>query len=217
MNYAPVLSAAALLAASFAAVGAQAQSFQPEAKGTFMVNVRASDVFSDADNPITTDAGVDTGLHVHVGNSVMPTLESPVGRSHIAVEAILGTTQHSIYAVSPTGASTEVASTWVVPPVIDVQYHPSPTSRLSPYVGIGVNLMFYYAGSNYNGFNVSLGDNVGFALDAGADVAISGPWSLNIDAKKIFTSTSANINDGILHSDVELDPWVLSLGFGRKF
>jgi len=77
--------------------------------------------------------------------------------------------------------------------------------------------MFYYAGSNYNGFNVSLGDNVGFALDAGADVAISGPWSLNIDAKKIFTSTSANINDGILHSDVELDPWVLSLGFGRKF
>ena len=29
--------------------------------------------------------------------------------------------------------------------------------------------------------------------------------------------TDADINDGALKSDVNLDPWVVSVGFGRKF
>jgi len=35
--------------------------------------------------------------------------------------------------------------------------------------------------------------------------------------KKVFFKTDAVINNGALTSRVGLNPWVLSVGFGRKF
>ena len=48
-------------------------------------------------------------------------------------------------------------------------------------------------------------------------VGIQGPWSLNVDVKKVWFETDAKINDGALKSSVNLDPWVVSLGVSRKF
>ena len=212
----PSALAAALLA-STAAFAAQAQDFQPKAAGTFVIDLRVSDVSPDANNPINTAAGAATGLNAHVGDSVMPTLGfSYFLTDHIAVEAILGTTQHTISAVGA-GGSTKVADTWVLPPVVALQYHFMPKARFSPYVGAGVNTMIYYGGDNYNGFRTRLRDSVGGAVQFGADYAIKGPWSANFDVKKIFVETDAVIDGGALRSDVHLDPWVISLGFGRRF
>ncbi len=55
------------------------------------------------------------------------------------------------------------------------------------------------------------------SFQAGLDFALRGPWSLNVDAKKVFTDTRANIDAGALYSHVEVNPWVVSLGVGRKF
>ena len=77
--------------------------------------------------------------------------------------------------------------------------------------------MIFYSGKNKNGFDVDLDNGIGWALQAGADVALSGPWSLNLDAKKVFFNTDADINNGALKSDVQLDPWVLSAGISRRF
>ena len=217
MKISTIVGLGALVSVSSAAFSTQAQEFQPEAKGTFMVDLRVSDVTSNASDPILTAAGAPTGLHVKIGNSVMPTLGFTYFlTSHFAVEAILGTTEHDIYARGA-GASTKVASTWALPPVITLQYHPLPRSRISPYIGAGVNAMVYYGGGNANGFTVNLRDELGYVFQAGANVAISGPWSANLDAKKVFTDTYAKIDGGALHSNVSLNPWVLSLGVGRKF
>jgi outer membrane protein len=110
-----------------------------------------------------------------------------------------------------------VHDTWVLPPVVALQYHFAPRSRINPYVGAGMNAMLFYGGTNYNGFKVNLKDNVGAALQAGTDIAISGPWLFNVDVKKVFVETDAKINGGALTSAVNLDPWVISVGFGRKF
>jgi outer membrane protein len=48
-------------------------------------------------------------------------------------------------------------------------------------------------------------------------VAVTGPWTLNLDVKKVWFDTTATINGGALTSDVNIDPWVVSVGFGRKF
>jgi len=64
---------------------------------------------------------------------------------------------------------------------------------------------------------VELDDGFGYALQAGADVAISGPWTANFDVKRVWFDTDASINGGALKSDVNLDPWVVSIGIGRKF
>lgn len=186
-------------------------------KGDFLLTGRVTDVFSQADNAITTAAGADSGLKVDVGDSVMPTLGFTYFLTdHLAVEAILGTTRHEIRAQ---GGATDVAvhETWVLPPVVTLQYRPLTQGRFSPYVGAGVNYMLFYNGKDKNGFKVDLKDGFGYALQAGADIGIQGPWSLNLDVKKVWFNTDASINDGALSSSVDLDPWVASLGVSRKF
>jgi outer membrane protein len=182
-----------------------------------VVDLRASDVSPDGSDRIVTAAGADTGLHVKVGDSVMPTLGFTYFLTRqLAVVAILGSTQHTVYAAGG-GASTKVHTTWVIPPVVALQYHPWPAARLSPYIGGGVNAMIYYAGDNANGFRVRLNDSVGGAVQGGFDYALKGPWALNVDVKKVFVESDAVINGGALRSNVHLDPWVISAGFGRRF
>lgn len=103
------------------------------------------------------------------------------------------------------------------PPVITLQYRPITTGSFSSYIGAGINGMIFFEGQNQSGFDVELENGVGYALQAGADIGISGPWSANIDVKKVFFNTNAEINGGALRSSVDLDPWVISIGVGRKF
>jgi outer membrane protein len=224
MSTAKLLPAlAALLLASAGAAGAHAADFQPKAKGTFIVDLRVSDVAPDANDAIRTGpggegpAGVDTGMHVSITDSVMPTLGfTYFFTDHFAVDLTVGTTQHTIKAKGA-GVDLKVADTWVLPPVIALQYHFMPKSRFSPYVGIGPNFMLYYGGKNYNGLQTHVSDSVGFATQFGADYAIAGPWAANLDVKKVFVESDAKINGGALVSNVNLDPWVISIGVGRRF
>lgn len=213
-------AALAMMAASGAAGGAMAQStgdWQVARKGDLIVTGRITQISSDASDAVTDAAGVASGLNVEVGDDVMPTLGFTYFLTdHIAVEAILGATKHEIRAQ---GGATDVAvhETWVLPPVVTLQYRPMPEARVSPYVGAGVNYMLFFDGEDQNGFEVELEDGFGYALQAGADVALTGPWTLNLDVKKVWFDTEATINGGTLKSDVGLDPWVVSVGVGRKF
>lgn len=213
-------AALAMMAASGAAGGAMAQSngdWQVARQGDLIVTGRITQISSGADDAITDAAGVPSGLNVDVGDDVMPTLGFTYFLTdHVSVEAILGATKHEIRAQ---GGLTDVAvhETWVLPPVVTLQYRPMPEARVSPYVGAGVNYMLFFDGEDKNGFDVELEDGFGYALQAGADVALTGPWALNLDVKKVWFDTEATINGGTLKSDVGLDPWVVSLGVGRKF
>lgn len=210
-------AAAACFALTAGAASAQEQDFQPKAQGTWMVNLRVSDVAPAGQYGINTAAGAATGLKAKVGDDIMPTLGVTYFMTDkLAVEVIAGTTKHTISAVGAAG-STAVSDQWVLPPTLDLQYHPLPQARISPYVGAGVNYMLFYSAHGRNGFTVDVNNGFGWVLQAGTDIAVQGPWSLNLDAKKIFFSTDADINAGALNSRVKLNPWVLSAGFGRKF
>lgn len=218
----PNLSRSAALAAGVAlaalvAAPASAQDWQVARQGDWIVTGRITDIASSADDAILTAAGDSTGLQVDVDHDIMPTLGFTYFLTdNISVEAILGATRHEIRAQ---GAATDVAvhETWVLPPIVTLQYRPAPAARVSPYVGAGLNYMVFFNGENRNGFDVSLDDGLGYALQAGADVAIAGPWTANFDVKKVWFNTDASINAGTLKSDVNLDPWVVSIGIGRKF
>lgn len=208
--------AASAAALCLAAPGLAAAQGVP-AKGDLIVTLRATSVSSPADDAITTAGGAATGLHVDVGDDVMPTLGFTYFLTDkVAVEAILGATQHEIRAKGP---ATDIAAheTWVLPPVVTVQYRPLSSGNFSPYVGAGVNAMVFFSGKDKNGFQVDLDNALGLALQAGADVAINEQWFLNADVKKVFVKTDAQINGGALKSKVELDPWVVSVGLGRRF
>lgn len=214
------LIAPAFLAPAFLVMSAGcalAQDWTPPRAGDWSVTARVTDVFSETDAAIRTDAGADSGLKVDVGDSVMPTLGFTYFiTDHWAVEGILGTTRHEIRAQGGT-TDVKVHETWVLPPVVTVQYRPLTRGRVSPYVGAGINAMVFYGGDDANDFSVDLDNGVGAAAQVGADIGLKGPWSLNLDVKKVWFNTDATINDGALTSDVDLDPWVVSIGLARRF
>ncbi|WP_312128242.1 OmpW family outer membrane protein [Brevundimonas sp.] len=214
-------SAALLAAASVLALAgtasAQAQPSDPVGKGTLIVTARMTGVLPQADDAIVDAAGAASGLNADVSDDWMPTLGFTYFVSdHWAVEAILGATQHEVKAKGA-GMDVAVHETWVLPPIVTAQYRPTPNNRVSPYVGAGVSYMAFFDGKDKNGFTVDIDDGFGVALQAGADINLSGPWTLNVDAKKVWFDTDASINGGALKSSVSLDPWVVSVGVGRKF
>ena len=211
------MAALGLLALSGAAHAQVHAAWQAPRAGDWLITGRLTEVAPTTDAAILTAAGADTGLEVEVGDSLMPTLGFTYFLTdHWAVEAILGTTRHEVRAQ---GGATDVAvhETWVLPPVVTLQYRPLTEGRFSPYVGAGFNAMLFYGGDDRNGFAVDLDDGFGYAAQVGADIGLQGPWSLNVDVKKVWFNTDADINGGALRSDVDLDPWVVSVGLGRTF
>lgn len=201
----------------FGAGAASAQAFTPNAKGDLIVHARLTQVAPDKDAAILTAAGASSGLKAHVGNDIKPTLGFTYFLSDkVAVEAILGTTQHDIRAQGP-GTDILVHKAWVLPPVVTLQYHPLPKSQVSPYVGAGLNYMLFYSGSDKNGFKVKLDDGLGYALQAGVNIKLKNSWLVNGDIKKVYFSTDAKINGGALKAKVNLDPLVTSVGISRQF
>lgn len=209
------LVAATALAASATAALAD-DALAPKQAGHILLQVRVTDVAPDAGNAITA-AGAPTGLKADVSDSYVPTLGIDYFfTDHIAAELVLGTSYHKVKADGP-GTNVEVHDTWVVPPVLTLQYHFMPKARFSPYLGAGVNYMLFYSGKDKNGFTVKLKDGAGAALQAGFDYGLGGRWSANVDVKKVYFNTKATINGGALASSVDLNPWVISAGVGYRF
>lgn len=209
--------AAAAVAVLAVASGAQAEDFTPKAKGDIVLNVRATGVVPQGTDPITTLAGAATGLRADASYDVMPTIGvTYFFTDNIAAEVIAGTTNHTVKAKGP-GVDLKIKETWVLPPIVTLQYHFAPQARVSPYVGAGINYMLFYSGEDKNGFALKIKDGFGTALQAGVDVALQGQWALNLDAKKVFFDTKATDRINGVKTKVTLDPWVLSAGIGYRF
>lgn len=206
-----------LFALGAAATPLAAQDFKPKQAGQFTVITRLTTVAPDASGDILTAANADSGLDVAVDDDTIPSLGfTYFFTDHVAVEGILGTSKHQIRAVNTT-TNVEVHETWVLPPVVTVQYHFNPKGKVSPYVGAGVNYMNFYSGKDENGFKVRAKNGFGTAYQVGVDIALKGNWALNIDYKKVQFKTDANINSGTLKSEVTLDPSVTSIGLAYRF
>jgi outer membrane protein len=57
----------------------------------------------------------------------------------------------------------------------------------------------------------------GPALQAGLDVNLQDKWLLNVDVKKIWLNTDVFSNPSTKIDDLDIDPWVVSFGIGKKF
>jgi outer membrane protein len=96
-----------------------------------------------------------------------------------------------------------------------------------PYVGAGVSYVrAMNNGLNYEGIAPIRIDksNWGAALQAGLDVNLQDRWLINFDVKKIFVYTSVKVDAAALGvpgyrkiDSLDIDPWVVSVGFGKKF
>lgn len=213
------LLATSLLAAMSGASAAFAQSADaPVGKGAgaFMVRGRVIGVI-----PLNSSSSISViGGKVETSNTPAPELDfSYFLTDNVALELIAATTKHDMYAVnSALGGRTKVGSTWVLPPTLLLQYHFMPKERFSPYVGVGLNVSFFYGTSAATGINqVAMKNGVGAAIQAGFDYNFSGRWFANFDVKQIFVSTTASVNGGAIQAKTALNPLVIGAGIGYRF
>ncbi|WP_336079936.1 OmpW/AlkL family protein [Thalassospira sp. CH_XMU1448-2] len=203
------LMAAALLAGNVA--HAQTAEFKTKQAGDIVIRARGIAMVPDEQ---TYDHTIGSG-HGELSNDAVPEVDfSYFLTDNLALELIAATTKHDLTWQNP---NLDAGSVRLLPPTLTLQYHFMPESRWSPYVGAGINYTFFYDSKPGQFNSVKYEDGFGYAFQAGFDYAISGPWSVNLDVKKIFLDTDISINNGANTSKAHLDPWVFGVGIGYRF
>lgn len=175
------------------------------------------------------------GGDVAISNAIVPELDfTYFFTKNFAAELILGTAKHDVNTVGsdisaiggPTSFNVDLGSVMLLPPTLTAQYHffPLKEKKFKPYVGAGINYTLFY--------NVKEGDVVkdieydnaiGFAAQIGFDVMFDDTFFVNFDVKRLFLKTdvtvdATNLAAGlVIPAEVEINPWIVGLGFGMKF
>jgi outer membrane protein len=99
------------------------------------------------------------------------------------------------------------------------QYHFNRGGAFKPYVGAGVSYLFFADLDDGVVTDLDIENSWGTALQAGADIRVAGPWSVYVDAKKLFidTNASGSLGGAPITADATVDPWILSAGVGFRF
>ena len=184
-------------------------------QGDWLIRLRGLHVMPNEGatiDPIGGDVDIDT--------SIVPELDiSYYFAPAWSVELILGVTPHDVMAVNTIAGDVDLGSVTLLPPTLTLQYHFNANGRVRPYVGAGVNFTHFFnedlpAGSIAT--SIDYDDSFGLAAQAGIDFDINDVWFFNADVKKIDINTDVTIN-GTIQADVDIDPWVFGIGFGRRF
>lgn len=174
--------------------------------------------------------------NLQVDSNTIPELDlSYYVTKNIALELILALgTKHDVK-TSSIGAGLNkraLGEVNLLPPTLTAQWHFMPDQTFDPYVGAGVS----FVRAMDNGLTAdTIGggrpiridrSNWGAALQAGFDVNLQDGWLVNFDVKKIWFDTTVKIDtQGLAGTasgyrkidDLDIDPLVVSVGFGKKF
>ncbi|RMD89441.1 MAG: OmpW family protein [Alphaproteobacteria bacterium] len=206
----------ALLATAAMALATSAQAAEPMASaGDLVVRARGIAVIPDESatiTPIGGDVGIDT--------AVMPELDfSYFVTDTVAFELIAAVSPHDVRAIGTSIGDADVGDLLLLPPTLTVQYHMPLSDDLKPYVGAGINATFFIDEDAAGGVvtDVNAKDTLGWALQAGVDYRLSGRWMFNVDVKRLFLDTKVKLNGGAIDAKVNIDPWIVGVGFGYRF
>ncbi|WP_010186504.1 OmpW/AlkL family protein [Sphingomonas sp. PAMC 26605] len=193
-------------------------------KGDVLVRVRAIMV-----SPNESSGGVQPsfpGARIGVTDSYAPELDFTYMLSdHLGTELILATTKHQLQGRAALAGIDHLASTWVLPPTLTLQYHFLPHAKIRPYVGAGVNYTIFYSSKASGALKAAIGNtdvhlknSFGYALQAGLDFDITKRVFANLDVKYIDIDTKARLTTGasVNRVDSSIDPLVFGVGLGLR-
>lgn len=240
------IALAAMIAATFAPslAFAEAGDFVVRLRATHIAPDEDSKLGSQTD--ATYGAGTAAALYgaggsaaqLEVDSNTIPEIDfSYYITKNIAAELILAVgTRHDVK-INALGAGAAVTqaglgSVNLLPPTLTAQWHFMPDQMFDPYVGAGVS--YVRAMDRSLTAQTAVGPRAiriernswGPAIQAGLDVNLQDKWLINFDVKKIWFSTDVTLDtqgalgtkSGFQKIDgLDIDPWVVSIGFGKKF
>ncbi|HSG11005.1 MAG TPA: OmpW family outer membrane protein [Gammaproteobacteria bacterium] len=133
--------------------------------------------------------------------------------------------EHDIETKGGLAGTGDAADTKHLPPTVTMQYHFNTTSKLHPYIGAGINYTNFFSEDTnpagaLSGGSIKLDDSWGLALEVGADYELQNNWLVSAQVWYIDIDTDATVSGlGALDAsfNVEIDPWVVMIGVGKKF
>lgn len=232
--------AASLAASSLAfAAGAHAEA------GDIVVRLRATNVDPDVSSSLgkKTDQAYGTGTaaalygsagaNLQVDSNLIPEVDfSYYFTKNLAAELILATgTRHDVKTsgTGPLLTTRKLGSVDLLPPTLTLQWHFMPDQTFDPYVGAGATYVYSLdkkltAQTIVGPQKIRIDSDMwGGALQAGIDINLKDRWLLNFDVKKLWAGTDVKLNAPVLGAGwrkidrLDLDPWVISVGVGKKF
>lgn len=219
-----------LMAAAFAPAIATAE------QGDWVVRMRAAHINPEEDSRLRASGGGATlAGELTVDSNTIPELDiSYYLTKNIALELILAVgsrhdvklTNSALNGAAVPALNENLGEVNALPPTLTVQWHFNPDQLIDPYVGAGVN----YTRFMDKNLKHSVGGDIdvdrnsfGLALQAGVDVNLKDGWLINADVKKLWIDTDVHFSHGNglfpkqKIDSLDIDPWVLGIGAGKKF
>lgn len=224
-----------LIGAAFAPMLAQAEA------GDWVVRLRAVDVSPNEDSKLgklvnqNVAPVMSNNAELKVDDNVIPELDiSYYFTKHIAAELILALgTKHDVKIANEPGAVVPnqlLGSVDALPPTLTAQWHFNPDATIDPYVGLGVNYTIMLdrnlkinqgplAGSKIKVDR----DSWGLAFQAGVDINLKDGWLINADVKYLTLDTDVELRNPLNGNrwtkidSLDINPWVIGVGIGKKF
>lgn len=209
------------LALAVLLAGVPKQALAGDNKGDFMIRGLVTGVLPDADATVKANGTRIPGASADVSDEVIPaTTLTYFFTDNLAVELFCCFAKHTVEAQGSIAGLGEIGDTWIFPPALTAQYHFNPDGTFKPYVGVGVQYIHFFEESSKlgPGTSFSIDDGFGFTLQGGLDIAIGDDgWYINADVKKTWLGMDARWGGTGISADVDLDPLIVSAGFGYRF
>jgi outer membrane protein len=223
------------LAAVFVPILANAEA------GDWVVRIRAADVSPNEDSKLgkTVNKNVASvmspGAELAVDSNLIPEFDiSYYFTKNIAAELILATGSKHDVSIKGDALATvgnqQLGSVDALPPTLTVQWHFNPDQTFDPYVGAGINYTYMLdrnlkvSSGALAGSKIKIdSDSWGYALQAGFDVNLKDGWLINADVKYITMDTTVKLRNPLAGNawtkidSLDIDPWVIGIGIGKKF
>ena len=225
-----------MLAALLPAINAHAE------QGDWVVRLRATNVSPNESshlgstvNKAVGGAAMTPSADLKVDSNTIPELDiSYYWTKNIATELILALgTKHDVKVTGDSAGAVGnqiLGSVNLLPPTLTVQWHFNPDQTFDPYVGAGVNATFMLDRNLRFTTGATAGEKIkidrssfGPALQAGLDVNLKDGWLLNADVKYVWIDTDVEMKSHLTANrwakidSLDINPWVISVGFGKRF
>ncbi|KRG45010.1 hypothetical protein ARC78_04155 [Stenotrophomonas pictorum JCM 9942] len=211
-------TSALLLSSLAAAMALAAAPAMAQSKGdwTLGVGVHAVDPTSDAGDLNGAALGLGA-LPTKVDSDIKPTVTFEYFvADNVGIEVLAALPFKHEVSIDGVG---KVGETKHLPPVVSLQYHFANSSKVTPFVGLGVNYTKFFDTDSkgaLDGTKLKLEDSWGLAAHAGLDYAISDKGALRVDLRWADIDTKVKVNGAKLGT-AKIDPLVYGVAYVFKF
>lgn len=225
-----------MLASAFTPYLAQAE------EGDWVVRLRAVNVSPNEEsklgktvNNVLGSTVMTPSAELAVSDKVIPELDiSYYITKNIAAELILAVgTRHNVSIQGDRAGvvgNQALGSVNLLPPTLTAQWHFNPDQTFDPYIGAGINYTIMLdrnlkgSAGAINGNKIKIeSDSWGPALQAGFDINLKDGWLINADVKYVWLDTDVKLKGAVTSNawrkidDLDINPWVIGIGIGKKF